>query len=64
MARVGARATAVAVTGTSNQIMKGLKAWNQVTGICPAQNSRLMVRSVLPSAPKSGEQDDHTEGSR
>src|SRR5580704_10012471 len=36
--------------GVKVKIMKGLKAWNQVTGISPCQTMRSMVRSVWPSA--------------
>ncbi len=32
------------------KIMKGLNAWNQVTGISPCQTMRSMVRSVCSSA--------------
>ena len=36
--------------GVKAKIIKGLKAWNQVTGISPCQTMRSMVRSVWPSA--------------
>jgi hypothetical protein len=36
--------------GVKVKIMKGLKAWNQVTGISPCQTMRSMVRSVCSSA--------------